>query len=526
MTTAALYARVSTQRQAEEATIASQIAQLEVYAQANKYIIPPEHHFMDEAVSGKGLHRPGLTRLRDTAMTGAFTTILCPSPDRLSRNLGIQQFLLDEWRRLNIDLVFINRPSLAESAHDALLLNIEGAFAEYERTVISDRMQRGRRHRLRQGESAPYPAPYGYLYWSTAAHRGSRWEVDEAQALIVRQVFLWYTQDSVSIYEIAKRLNQQRVPAPGGERWYRNAVRRLLCQPAYKGTAYYARTQRDDSGIGLPRKQGNGRLQYPRYKPRPVEEWIEVVVPSLVEKSLWQQAQETRQMNARISTRNSRRSYLLRGLLICGVCGSILQGRTQNENSYYRCPHGGKHRAPTVAVHTCSIRADVVESQVWQALADLLHHPERIQDAWTAHRESVAQPPSQVTRWQQRQKHLKNQRRRLMDAYQSEQLSLEELTERQNPLQIELRELATRLATTQQVDAVDISLEQFTTQIEHALHSTDVKTKQEVIRLLIERIVVEENALIIEHIIPTTDNSRLEPTQCVAWCVLRGAYCP
>ena len=381
MTVVAMYARVSTQRQMEEATIDSQIAQLERYAKANDFTIPAEYRFIDEAVSGKGLQRPGLTRLRDAAMTGAFSTILCLSPDRLSRNLGIQQFLLAEWERLNIELIFINRPRTLQTPQDALLLNIEGAFAEYERTVISDRMQRGRRYKLRQGESAPYPAPYGYHYLPSTLHQNSRWQVDSAQAIIVNQIFTWYTEDGVTINQVVQRLNQQNVPAPAGKRWYSSTVQRILCHPAYKGTAYYACTQRDYSGVGLPRKQGQGRLQYPRHQLRPVDEWIAVAVPAMVEESVWQRAQERRRMNSQTAARNSRRSYLLRGLLICGVCGSILQGRTQRGRSYYRCPHGGKHRAPNVPIHTCSIRADVVESQVWQALADLLRQPERVQEA-------------------------------------------------------------------------------------------------------------------------------------------------
>ena len=519
MAVVAIYARVSTQRQMEEATINSQIAQLECYAEANDFTIPTGYRFLDEAVSGKGLQRPGLTRLRDAAMTGAFSTILCLSPDRLSRNFGIQQFLLAEWERLNIKLIFINRPRTAQTPQDALLLNIEGAFAEYERTVISDRMQRGRRHKLRQGEAAPYPAPYGYHYLPASNQQNSHWQVDSAQAIIVKQIFAWYTQDNITANQVVQRLNQQKVPAPGGKRWYSSTIRRILCHPAYKGTAYYARTQRDYSGVGLPRKQGQGRLQYPRHQPRPVDEWIAVAVPALVDESLWQQAQERRRMNAQMAARNSRRTYLLRGLLICGVCGSILQGRTQRGRSYYRCPHGGKHRAPNTPVHTCSIRADVVEFQIWQALADLLRQPERIQEAWIAHKEAQTQPPSQISRWRQRQKSLQNQRQRLLDAYQAEALSLDELTRRQNPIVLELRELDTRLAASEQVTAVDVSLTQFTAQIERALHSVDLKTQQEVIRLLIERIVVEENALIVEHIVPTTDNSRLEPTQCSAWSV-------
>lgn len=516
MTVAAIYARVSTQKQAEEATIASQIAQLEQYAADHGYTIKAEHRFIDEAVSGQGLQRPGLSRLRDSAMTGVFTTILCLSPDRLSRNLGVQQFLLSEWKGLNIELVFSHRPRSALTAQDALLLNIEGAFAEYERTVISDRMRRGRRYRLSQGESAAWPAPYGYHYLPATGHQGSRWQENPAQAIIVKQIFIWYVRENRTIWVIVRCLNEQQIAAPQGKRWTYSTVRRLLGQTAYKGTAYYGRSQQDFSGVGRPRKQGQGLLQYPRYQQRASEEWIAVTVPALVEASLWQQAQEKRRMNSQNATRNSQRVYLLRGLLVCGVCQRTLQGRYQGGQRYYRCPHGGKHRAAEIPAHTCSLRADAIEQQVWQALADLLRQPEQIQVAWQAHQQAQSQPPSQISRWQQQQQQLQNQRRRLLDAYQSGALDLDELTRRQNPIVLQLRQLETRLAAVDQVAVVDISLAQFTSQIEQALHSPDAKTQQEVIRLLMERIVVEDGALIIEHIVPTTNNSQLEPVLCDA----------
>ncbi|MFO7680731.1 MAG: hypothetical protein R6X34_11820, partial [Chloroflexota bacterium] len=62
----------------------------------------------------------------------------------------------------------------------------------------------------------------------------------------------------------------------------------------------------------------------------------------------------------------------------------------------------------------------------------------------------------------------------------------------------------------------ELSLEQFTTRIEEALQATDMETRQEVIRLLIEQIVVENDALIVHHIVPTTDNSQLKHTLCDA----------
>ena len=99
-----------------------------------------------------------------------------------------------------------------------------------------------------------------------------------------------------------------------------------------------------------------------------------------------------------------------------------------------------------------------------------------------------------------------------MDAYQAAALSLEELIERQNPLDVELRELKQRLAEAPSQQPLQLSLETFTQRIEQALATSDVETRQEVLRLLIERIVVSDEALTVEHIVPTWDNSRLHPT--------------
>ena len=85
MKAAALYARVSTMQQEQEATIDSQIASVEQFAQQHEYQLTPELYFLDQGVSGAKLARPGLDRLRDLASEGAFGVVLCLSPDRLAR---------------------------------------------------------------------------------------------------------------------------------------------------------------------------------------------------------------------------------------------------------------------------------------------------------------------------------------------------------------------------------------------------------------------------------------------------------
>jgi site-specific DNA recombinase len=182
MRRAALYARVSTRRQKQEATIESQLAQLLTHAEEQGYELAAEHEFVDQAVSGKYLARPGLDRLRDAALVGAFEVLLCLSPDRLARSLGAQQVVLDELQRARIEVIFLNQPALGDSPQAQLLLNIQGAFAEYERLVISERMRRGRLYRLRQGQSVPYPAPYGYRYQPGSREQPSSWVVVPEQA--------------------------------------------------------------------------------------------------------------------------------------------------------------------------------------------------------------------------------------------------------------------------------------------------------------------------------------------------------
>ena len=509
MQRAALYARVSTRRQEQEATIESQLDRLLSYARQHDYEIPPELQFIDQAVSGKHLARPGLDRLRDVAAIGALPTLLCLSPDRLARNLGAQQVVLDELGQAAVTVIFLDQPSLGDSPQAKLLLDIQGAFAEYERVLISDRMRRGRLYHLRQGHTVPYPAPYGYHYQPAQDAQAARWLLAPAAAAVVEQVFVWYTQEGLSLGALAHRLNAHQVAGPDGPVWHPSTLGRLLRQPAYRGLAYYNRRQVDASGLGERRRHGQGRLRFPRATLRPAAEWIACAVPALVSDELWQAAQEQLAMQTRFAPRNSQHTYVLRGLLVCSVCGRTLQGRTQRSVSYYTCVYGGKRRPPDLPLHTRSLRSDRVEPLIWQALADLLREPQRIHDAWAA----VMQPPAVVSERDARRQHLlQQQRQRLLDAYQAGLLQLDELTQRQNPLELELQELQKRLAHNPAPAPVQISLEAFTERIQHALAASDDETKQEVLRLLIERIVVSDEALTVEHIIPTVDVSRLHPT--------------
>ena len=147
---AAIYARVSSHRQKENHTIASQTAALKEYARTHDYLAPAEWVFEDEGYSGATLVRPGLEALRDLAAQGEIEAVLVYSSDRLSRKYTYQVLLAEEFSRCGVTLVFLQAPS-GVTSEDRLLVQFQGMIAEYERAQILERYRRGKRHKAQIG---------------------------------------------------------------------------------------------------------------------------------------------------------------------------------------------------------------------------------------------------------------------------------------------------------------------------------------------------------------------------------------
>src|SRR5229473_4873552 len=122
---AAIYARVSSDRQKENHTIASQTEALKEFARTHNYTVPPEWVFEDEGYSGAVLTRPGLERLRDLAAEGQVEVVLVYAPDRLSRKYAYQVLLIEEFARSGVETVFVKSPS-AQTPEERLLLQFQG----------------------------------------------------------------------------------------------------------------------------------------------------------------------------------------------------------------------------------------------------------------------------------------------------------------------------------------------------------------------------------------------------------------
>ena len=230
----ALYARVSSGQQVTDATIASQLAALDVRLVQDGVRAVPEHRFVDDGHSGNTLLRPALERLRDAVAAGTVDRLYVHSPDRLARRYACQVVLMEEFRRAGTEVVFLNR-AIGTSAEDDLLLQVQGMVAEYERARILERSRRGKRHAAQRGSvSALSCAPYGYRYVSKRDGGGiARYEIVEEEPRVVRLVFKWVGHDRLSAGAVSRRLHEAGyLTRHGTTTWSRSTIWAMLRNPA------------------------------------------------------------------------------------------------------------------------------------------------------------------------------------------------------------------------------------------------------------------------------------------------------
>src|ERR1044072_8550058 len=185
---AALYVRVSTDRQQHAQTIEQQVTQLRAWVAAHQgWTVAEEHIFRDDGHSGARLDRPGLDALRDHAARAAFDVVVVCAPDRLARNFVHQMVVLEELERRGVRVVFCDRP-WRDDPHEQLVTQIRGAVAEDERSLIAGRTRRGRRARLRGGRLVPWTRPpYGYRLHPERPRAPATVGVDPVAAVVVQE---------------------------------------------------------------------------------------------------------------------------------------------------------------------------------------------------------------------------------------------------------------------------------------------------------------------------------------------------
>ena len=502
---AAIYARVSSDRQAQNATIDSQVAALRERVAQDGVSLDAELCFLDDGYSGSTLVRPALERLRDQAASGAIDRLYVHSPDRLARRYAYQVLLVEELRRCGLELVFLNRP-LGQGAEDDLLLQVQGIVAEYERAKILERSRRGKLHAARSGRvSVMAHAPYGYRYVAKQLAGGeARYEVYLPEAHVVREIFGWVAGERLSISQVARRLSERGIPSPRGRAlWDRGTVWGMLRNPAYKGSAAYGKRK---IGPPLPRpRPRRGGSEQPR---RAVSwcrtapgDWTSIPVPAIVDEAVFEAVQEQLRENQkryRLGRQGAR--YLLQGLVVCGGCGYAMCGYRNGKRFYYRCVCNVANRF--TKQHACSsfsVRGEALDTAVWADVSALLAAPQRIEEEY--HRrlslgDGTSRPPDQ-DKLQTQVVRVQRQISKLIDAYGEGLIEKAEFEPRIRGARQQLEKLRSDLRSQEQMDAqiqemrlIIGQLEAFAQRVRGSLQAADWATRCHLIRTLVKRIEV------------------------------------
>jgi site-specific DNA recombinase len=543
---AAIYTRVSSDRQKEDKTITSQTTSLREYAQVQGYTVPSEWVFEDEGYSGATLARPGLERLRDLVAEGQVQAVLVYGPDRLSRKYAYQVLLLEEFSRHGVETRFLQGVR-AQTPEEQLLVQFQGMIAEYERAQIAERSRRGKRHRAKGGcVNVLSAAPYGYRYVKKNEATDACYLLDEGQAAVVREVFEWYTVEGLSIGAIVRRLNGGGVPTRFGKsQWERSKVWAMLRNPAYAGRAAFGKTERTERKrvTRLLRQKGGYSARCGARRERPKDQWIELAVPALVSEETFARAAEKLSENRRFSSRNTQQPTLLQGLLVCGQCGySLYRTSTRTAKGqarYYRCLGSDRYRHWKEPPCGCRpIRVEDLDELVWKQVTELLEKPELIGAELERRRqESLKSDPLERRRGQLTQdlKRVEEQIDKLLDAYQEGLLPLGQLRQRmpelrrqQQTAEKELDATRWQALMTERTKELEQSLESFVGRMRHSAQCLNVSERQKVVRLLIKEIIVEvDNRITIRHCLPLMGgvrNASGPNADCYPLCTGRG--CP
>jgi site-specific DNA recombinase len=497
----ALYARVSTERQAERGTIGSQLEQLRRHLAAAGYELVGE--YVDDGHSGARLDRPGLDALRDAAEGGLFEQVWCLSPDRLARAYAYQVLVLDELARFGVTVRFTDAPNLAPDDPQAVLLTqVQGVIAEYEKAKIAERYRRGKLFRARSGEVTTWRTAYGYRRVPRSAATGpAHWEIYEPEAAVVRRIFA-DRASGLTVREICRRLNTDQVPSPTGKpTWGHSTVCRLLRNEAYIGRVYFNRTET------VPDKRATRRT---RQVPRARDEWIPIEVPRIVTDEIFEAAGRVSTDNSKWSPRRAEPGeWLLRGLVRCGTCGvgtncHKMRGRNGTWHRYYYCRNhdpiraGGEDRRCPER----NIRADALDRFVFDQIRNVLIHPDLLVAGEKAVAVNTPIPDdellaAELARLDRKIDGAEAERRRLVDIYQAGLVELPDLQRRAAEIAARLQNLhAMRATLAEQRTALarDNQLRRrvhdFAGRVRSIIDHLDDVQKQHLLRLLIDEVRV------------------------------------
>lgn len=508
---ALIYARVSyDDRKNEARNLEGQIEDGRGHCAERGHRIVAELKEDDRGASGADWDLPMLNQALEMARAGEFDVLVVRELDRFARSLAKQLVIEGEFKRHGVEIEYI-LGEYPDTPEGRLNKHIRATIAEFEREKIAQRMTRGRRQVVKSGKVMLHgnKPPYGYRVEDGIL------VIYEPEARIVRLIFTWYVYGNengkkLSIKAIARRLTEMGTPTQtdrkGGYKkrgygeWPEGTVADMLSNETYAGVWYYGKRDKNS-----------------RRNPR--ENWLSVEVPAIVSREVWEMAQERKEHNKEMASRNSKYEYLVGRRVTCGQCAHEkpykMYGKPvqQGKYLYYTCPATNGQTAG----QSCDngyFRADQVDNAVWEWVRGILLHPEALRQdlkEQQAERERENQPL-----WDRLgviDDLLADNRRKLeklLDVYLSSDLSKETFVERKTRLETtitalekERADLVITLESQTLTDAQILTIEKYARKVAKGLGKAegDFELRRQIIDELDVRVKLAiEDGLKVAHV--------------------------
>lgn len=341
MLRAAIYARVSTDKQRERHTIASQLASLPEFARRQGWEVVGE--YVDDGLTAKAGHlsaRRGFSRLLADADARKFDIVIVIDLDRLTRSEDLTERgqVLGAFQRAGVRIAVASTGQvldLATSGGD-LFASLHAFFAAEENRKRRERTSRGRAEAARRGRPSA-KTPLGLRFDRATGE----WR-EGPEAELVRELFRRLLAGE-TLGQIAGDWSQRGIRSPRGQRWHRASLRKIVVQSAYRGEWLADRSRK-----------------------------IAIRVPALVEPTDWYAAQDKLAANRTVGLRRTKHVYLLEACGICGSCGGRMRIRSPGPSwTYYVC----ERRFRSLHGERCgsaSWRVEEADARIWTAVVELL----------------------------------------------------------------------------------------------------------------------------------------------------------
>ena len=319
LTPAALYARVSSDRQDVDLSVSAQLRALRDYAHKNGYLVARE--YVDEAESGRIADRPQFQKMLNEASKpeAPFQEILVWKFSRFTRKREHAVAFKAMLRRRGVRVV-----SITEHADDSptgkLMEAIIESVDEFYSENLAQEVTRGMREAASRGFWVTSYAPYGYkrVYVQDGPKKRPTLELNPPADAVVRRIFDMVLQGK-SILDVTKTLNAEGIPTANGKKRLKTTIHTMLANEAYTGAVVWGIKAKD--------------------RAEPVR--VENAFPAIVSKREFQRARKLLGSRApkKVNPRRASSPYLLSGLLKCETCGKAMTAAEAKSGkyTYYVC---------------------------------------------------------------------------------------------------------------------------------------------------------------------------------------------